>query len=58
MCEQSSGDLFGGKVSDADEEKELKDEGETEVIDTHQVSVMFKSLSTWLVVVVISCQHV
>ncbi|KAI0228495.1 WASH complex subunit 2C [Lamellibrachia satsuma] len=34
--ESESGDLFGGKVSDADEEKELKDEGETEVIDTHQ----------------------
>ena len=37
-CEQSDGDLFGGNESDMDGEKELKDEGRSEVIDTQKVS--------------------
>ena len=40
-CEQSDGDLFGGNESDMDGEKEVKDEGRSQVIETQTVSVMF-----------------
>ena len=42
-CVQSDGDLFGGNESDMEGEKELKDEGRSEVIDTQKVS----ALSPW-----------